>query len=712
MRAVLTALRAAAIVLIATGINEVVAGAVPRYEPLYVFLAAAALVVLLDGVVLGVLASIAGTIIYALLYMPRPAALSPAVAEPLGWSLTAVAIAALVRGVIRARARRTEPMPELFPRTPPMLDAPPPEAPPPPVPDTSGLLLAIEELRADLREREASLERSYVSRLQAADEERARLAQLLEAERAQRDRLDVAAREVEAEVRRRADATAAENEVLRGEVEAARNEEEAARVAFQRLRAETEQLRAALAAARTAVETARAEAASNAREVAALRAGSDEMRRTLEVERARNEGERNLRTTAVDRVAELERALGAERAGRQGEANRHAEKIAALEQAAADERALRERLELDAQTRDAAAATLRARVAELERSLESARLRAADEEQRLGAALETRKAEEETLRARIAELERSLDSTRIGAEEEHVQRERFERELQTSVDESAMLRARITELEQELTEIAAGHEQEERVLRARIAELEAAAAATSAEFDQKLHTIVSHLASDHETDLGKAVEEREEARAEARSMTLRLKKVDEERQALLAKLREVEERYRQSIEDSTLLLEQTRTAAQGEIDRLHGRVAELENGFAVASPLPPPPVARPRVLIAHPDADLRMSARTSLERAGYEVVSAADGLEALRTAIAERPDVVIADVTMPKMDGRELCQLLKSQEKTSHIRVVLLLRVGDEAPKGELCPDEVLRKPVPLEILKSTLAGLVTRTPG
>jgi CheY-like chemotaxis protein len=179
---------------------------------------------------------------------------------------------------------------------------------------------------------------------------------------------------------------------------------------------------------------------------------------------------------------------------------------------------------------------------------------------------------------------------------------------------------------------------------------------------------------------------------------------------LLAKLREVEERYLQTIEDSTLLLEQTRTAAQGEIDRLHLRVAELENGFAVASA--PPTVARPRVLIAHPDADLRTSARTSLERAGYEVVSAGDGLEALRTAIAERPDVVIADVLMPKMDGRELCQLLKSQEKTSHIRVVLLLRVGDEAPKGDLCPDEVLRKPVPLEILKSTLASLVARTPG
>ena len=63
----------------------------------------------------------------------------------------------------------------------------------------------------------------------------------------------------------------------------------------------------------------------------------------------------------------------------------------------------------------------------------------------------------------------------------------------------------------------------------------------------------------------------------------------------------------------------------------------------------------------------------------------------------------------PKMDGRELCQLLKSQEKTAHIRVVLLMRANDEEPRGELPPDEILRKPVPVETLKATLANLLSR---
>ena len=120
---------------------------------------------------------------------------------------------------------------------------------------------------------------------------------------------------------------------------------------------------------------------------------------------------------------------------------------------------------------------------------------------------------------------------------------------------------------------------------------------------------------------------------------------------------------------------------------------------------------RTRILVAHPDAELRHAAKSSLERAGYEVATAGDGLEGLRVAIAVQPHVVIADAIMPKMDGRELCQLLKSQEKTSHIKVVLLTRNSGET-RGEpgLNPDEILRKPVPFEVLRTSLTNLLART--
>lgn len=165
----------------------------------------------------------------------------------------------------------------------------------------------------------------------------------------------------------------------------------------------------------------------------------------------------------------------------------------------------------------------------------------------------------------------------------------------------------------------------------------------------------------------------------------------------LAAIQRKADEEREAREALEALLAETRAAAQAEINRLR------------ASAPVAPAAARPRVLIVHPDADLRGNASATLERAGYEVVGAADGLEALRVAIARQPEVVIAEGSMPKMDGRELCQLLKSQQKTAHIRVILLMRATDEAPRGELLPDEVLRKPVPVETLKSTLANLLAR---
>jgi CheY-like chemotaxis protein len=400
----------------------------------------------------------------------------------------------------------------------------------------------------------------------------------------------------------------------------------------------------------------------------ALNEAAEELRRTIEIERTRGDEERTLRMTASERIeeleramAELERAIENERTARNSEGSSSRERVAQAEQMLADERALRERLEVDAATRDT---------------------------------------EAETLRARIEELEQALGEL-----------------AGTHGDVESGMRMRIETLEEELREATAereAHRSETAALRAQIEELEQSLASAGTEFDAKLNTIVTHLAEDHEADLGREMEAKEEARAEVRSLTLRLstlqKRVDEEQQAVMARVRESEERHRRAMDDATRQLAETRAAAQREIDRLRARAAESEAAPKVQR-AHANGGARPRVLIAHPDADLRMSARASLERAGYEILSAGDGLEALRTANAERPDVVIADAVMPKMDGRELCQLLKSQEKTAHIRVILLTRSTDELHKGDLPPDGVLRKPVPLEMLKSTLAALLAPTP-
>ncbi len=771
-RGILTALRAAAIVIIATGLNEVLAGALPRYEPLYLYLAAIGLVVFLDGLLLGALTALVSTSFYALLYLPRTEVLSQAVLIPLGAAFAAVIAGSIVRGVVRSRTRQVAVAERLAPPTPLLM--------PPIVIDHGEVLTAIDELRGELRSalsevsqdearlaeataradelrraievergrhttaaaRVADLERALADERAAREAGAARLAELegalaeqrqtheadaayaaklertvaeegatreaeaarlAELERALSDerrvREEEAARllelegalaaqrrthETDAAYAAKLERTVAEEGAARA-AEAARvaeleralsderriREEEAARLlelegalAEQRRTheadaAHAEELKRTLAderaareagAARlteldSALQAARAEAALRAEELAAIRSAAEELRRTIEIERARADGERTIRTTAVERITELERVVTA----RDAELARLRERMAELQQDVAEERALRERLELDAQSHDTTLRALRGRLHGLEQSLESARLRAADQER--------------LLRLRIEELEESLVN-----------------DLQARDADLASERGRIAALENSESEA-----------RERIAALESELTSERASSDQKLNTIMVHLAQDHEADLGKAVEEREEARAEARSLTMRVtvlqKKLDDQRHAL---------------DDAARLLAETRAAAQQEIDRLHARVVESEKAVPV-----PLPVVRPRILIAHPDAELRRNARASLERAGYEIVSAADGLEALRTAIAERPAVVIADAVMPKMDGRELCQLLKSQQKTAHIRVILLTRSTDIPPKGDLMPDEVLRKPVPLETLKTTLAALL-----
>jgi CheY-like chemotaxis protein len=394
--------------------------------------------------------------------------------------------------------------------------------------------------------------------------------------------------------------------------------------------------------------------------------------------------------------------------------------------------------------------------------VDSLRTRVAELESELAEMITSRGAAES---AQFAELESRLtEAVRARSEAESVAVAAEER-----ADRADSLR---TEIEQASRSLAADHGAHIRDLGARLeaaaahtAEIEAQLAAEKAghqardhEFNTKLQNIVNHIAMDHEADLGQALMEKEAARAEVRSLNMRMtslqQKSDEDRaafqaaqekwrtshQALAGKLKQTEDWNRQGSEDSTAMLAKTRAAAQGEIDALRARIEELQYelmrrtppsadtlpgvkgqrsatlpdaappafGFAIVGAGPDPlDHARPRILVVHPDPELRAAAKESLQRIGYAVELAADGLEGLRMAIARPPDVVVADASMPKMDGRELCQLLKSQERTAAIKVVLLSRNDDERHGDrELEPDDVLLKPVKFDTLRTTLAQL------
>ena len=203
-------------------------------------------------------------------------------------------------------------------------------------------------------------------------------------------------------------------------------------------------------------------------------------------------------------------------------------------------------------------------------------------------------------------------------------------------------------------------------------------ARVDAEWGEKLQTIVSHLASDHETDIGEAMLQKEEARAEARDLSNRVR-------SLQQRLDVEREQHRQTM----AMLDAERTAR--------------------SDPAAPPPSSRRVILVVHSDAGLRAMTKHALEQAGYSVVTAADGLEGLRLASSQRPDAVLAEAIMPKMNGRELVQLLKARSETVGVKVVLINSgQGSSSEKGsDFRADDFLDSPADIGALKASLANLL-----
>lgn len=121
----------------------------------------------------------------------------------------------------------------------------------------------------------------------------------------------------------------------------------------------------------------------------------------------------------------------------------------------------------------------------------------------------------------------------------------------------------------------------------------------------------------------------------------------------------------------------------------------------------------PVVLIADDDADIRDLVGFRLERAGCNVLRAADGEEALRLAGELPPDVCVLDVMMPKLDGLGVTRALRSSAATARVPVLLLTaRVAEEdISRGfDAGADDYLRKPFSPQELASRVQRVLGMT--
>lgn len=86
-----------------------------------------------------------------------------------------------------------------------------------------------------------------------------------------------------------------------------------------------------------------------------------------------------------------------------------------------------------------------------------------------------------------------------------------------------------------------------------------------------------------------------------------------------------------------------------------------------------------KILIAEDEKDIRDLITFTLTFAGYQVVAAANGEEAVEKARVEIPDLIMMDVRMPKMTGYEACLEIKKDDRIKHIPVVFLSAKGQES---------------------------------
>lgn len=125
-----------------------------------------------------------------------------------------------------------------------------------------------------------------------------------------------------------------------------------------------------------------------------------------------------------------------------------------------------------------------------------------------------------------------------------------------------------------------------------------------------------------------------------------------------------------------------------------------------------------RVLVVDDDRALRDAITRALTLEGYEVVTAADGVEALNQVDAHRPDVVVLDLGLPTLDGITVCQVLRARGDRTPILVLTARRdVSDRVQGLDAGADDFMSKPFALDELLARLRALLRRassdaTPG
>jgi DNA-binding response OmpR family regulator len=117
-----------------------------------------------------------------------------------------------------------------------------------------------------------------------------------------------------------------------------------------------------------------------------------------------------------------------------------------------------------------------------------------------------------------------------------------------------------------------------------------------------------------------------------------------------------------------------------------------------------------KILVVDDSENIRRLVASTLERNGYDVVSYENGFEVIKNVDSVKPDLIIADIMMPKLDGLKMLMALKNRQETKNIPLVFLTSKSDVKSVAEginLGAKCYLTKPIVLDELLSTVKSIV-----
>jgi DNA-binding response OmpR family regulator len=119
-----------------------------------------------------------------------------------------------------------------------------------------------------------------------------------------------------------------------------------------------------------------------------------------------------------------------------------------------------------------------------------------------------------------------------------------------------------------------------------------------------------------------------------------------------------------------------------------------------------------KILVVDDEVDLVETVRFPLEMEGFDVLVSYNGEDALSQARKEKPDLIILDLMLPKLDGYKVCRLLKFDERYKHIPILMLTAKTQEKDKvlgKETGADEYITKPFEMDYLMEKVKAYLNK---